>query len=180
MDYRTIFNNQTPIKKLRDTSMLPWEDVIETSDFFSDIDRESEKYNRLQTKLQIKYARFGLINLKKREESKDANDDSEEKIDVELTILSSDGLTVNQLESRETDTELLLNTQAEEIRLPAIDMKVIKKLYNDSQTRREKEAKESKKKEEEIKTEKEPYFTVDDVRAYIALGITKKAKPKSE
>lgn len=180
MTNRDILTHQFAIKKLHDTSLLPWEDVLETSDFFSDIDKASQVYNKANTNLQLEFARYGLENLERRDEQKE-DEERDEKIDAELTLLSSEGLTVKQLENKEEETEKLFDTEVKNVSLPSLDIKVIKKLYEDSKSRREKEFSATEKKKEKKGTEiEEPYFTVDDVRAYIALGITKKPERKSQ
>lgn len=180
MKYRKIVDHQHAIQKLRDTSLLPWEDVLETSDFFTDIDREYHNYNRSERSLQLEYARYGLENIQKRDEQKKDSHDVEDA-DSDLAMLSTEGLTVQQIEDKQEAIDKLLDTETGDISLPSIDILVIKKLYLDSKARREKEISTTEKKiEEKIQKKDEPFFTVEDVRAYIVLEITQKKAKKEE
>ena len=180
MIYRALTAHRASIQKLQDTSLLPWEDVLGTSEFFTDIDRENHTYNTSRTRLELEWARKGLENINKRDEQNKDSFDSEDA-DPDLAILSAEGLTVQQIEDKDKAVEKLLNEPAGEIDIPSIDIKVIKKLYLDSKSRREKEISNAGKKEmENPKVKEEPYFTTDDVRAYIVLGITAKAESKAE
>ena len=184
MTNREIVENYDSIQKLRDTSLLPWEDVLETSDFLAGFDREFQTYNKANTNLQLKYARFGLVNMKAREEKKttesDEDNQSSENIDTELLLLTGDGLKIEEMASRETEANELLDRETSKIQVPDVDIKVIKKLYEDSKARREKEDAAGAKKDKENQGRKEePYFTTDDVRAYIVLKLTAKPEKKS-
>ncbi len=180
MIYRVLTAHRASIQKLQDTSLLPWEDVLETSEFFTDIERENHNYNTFRTRLELEWARNGLENINKRDEQKKDSFDPEDA-DPDLAILSSEGLTVQQIADKDKDVEKLLDTETKEINLPSIDIKVIKKLYLDSKSRREKEiANAGKKEKENPAVKEEPYFTSDDVRAYMVLGITAKPESKSK
>ena len=184
MRYRGLFTYGASIAKLRETSLLPWEDVLSTSDFFTDAADAAMEYDKLSTKLVALYFGKGNENLASRALQKIAIEEKTELPESSITpteILTNEGLSLAQITEKSDRIDELKDKEIQGLEVPTICIRVIKDLYEKSRERREKElSKQNKKSDQQQEKPEEPYFTLDDVRAYIAIGLTKKEEKKAE
>lgn len=160
--------NLVSLSKVKATSMFPWENVRSTARYLRDVDRELELYNEQNKNMTFEYAALGLENKKQDDEYVRTQKEEDPECKPQHLLLTQDGLTVEQAQKRDEASRKLLDTQTAQIDVPNIDSKVIEKLYNDSQDRRKKQDPDKKPDPND-----EPFFGVDDVRAYEVLGLLK-------
>lgn len=174
--YKKYLAHQFSIMKIQKTSLLPWLDVLETAPFFTQCEAAAVEYNKLATQQDIRYLEAGNKNLADRKLQIVAAKENETmpKADItETEMLTESGLCVSQLEKKSKELDDLQNKEIEGIEIHVIDIKVIQMLYDKSQARREKQIASGHTPEEDKLNRQEPFFTNDDVRTYIVIGLTK-------
>jgi hypothetical protein len=157
------------LEKLLATSLLPFEDLKAFSPFMTETRIAVRSIDDLYRIRQLHYVRIGNENKAARAEQRLAEKEGRDlpEVDIESTeMLSPEGLTVEQIETRHTELNEILDKEIEGLTIPQIGIRVIKALYDASQERREKD------KEKEPGPNDEPYFNAGDIGAYIAMGLT--------
>ncbi len=172
-EYNTYAGSLT---KLKQTSRLPFEDAKVLFPFLVDLHTKSMPMTEHYKNSEMIYARLGNKNFADREAQIMAKKSGEPTPEAEISpteMLSNDGLTVDQLQRQHKERNDILDTEITGIKIPWICIRVVKMLYETSQKRREDEYKADQEQKKKDDPTAEPYFTAEDVGAYLHLGLTK-------
>ena len=168
-EHRVIVLHLVSLGKLKATSMLPWENVRGTAKYLEAITDEMQIYEKGERNLSFKFAEIGKKNKEEDQRQIEKQKAENPECTPQHIFLTQEGLTVAEAKQKDDETQKLLDTESKAIDIPDIDEKVIQKLYNDSQERIKKLIQDNKG----IDAAGEPFFDVDDVRAFEVLGLLK-------